>query len=343
MPVTFTPESLSQTFQTYRKDLIVMPMLAMQALLQHVSVRTGIRYRETVSELAGKFQLGNYKKDKLGNGNVTINGRVLQTFFGNCIEPIDPNAIYQSIWGSNITKGEGLKNVPIVLQVCAYMMKQLGENLFFNAFTAKHVGTNFDETASFFNGYNTIIQNDIDGTNEQKVVKISEDLNNLYYLPETITADNAVEVFKNFYWGRDKKLRSQNLKLFMNDKTYHYYTEDYQKSFGALPYNQAYDKKTLEGASNVELVPLANVPEDFLLLTPKTNILALYNQKTDDETFLCERSLQNHYDIDFIANMFFGVEFESVSPEIFSVAKIKTSATDNTNSGTDSGEDTPTT
>ena len=108
--ITFTPEELSKTFQTYRKDFIVMPMLAMSKALQHMSVRTGIRYRETVSEMGGNFELGNYKKDKKGTGDVSITGRVLETFFGNCVEPIDPNAIYQSIWGSNVTKGDGLKN-----------------------------------------------------------------------------------------------------------------------------------------------------------------------------------------------------------------------------------------
>lgn len=317
--ITFTPDQLTTTFQTYRKDLIVQPMLAMQELLQHCSIRTGIRYRETVSEMTGKFQMGNYKKDKLGTGNVNINGRVLETFFGNCIEPIDPNAIYQSIWGSNITKGEGLKNVPIVLQICAYIMKQIGENLYTNAFTAKHEGTVFDSTASFFNGFKTIIDNDIAGTNEDAKVKISADIGNFQTSTTSITKETAEDAVKDFYWSRNAKLRGQKLKLFMSDMLYHFYTEDYQLNHGSLPYNQAYDKKTLEGASNVELAPLSNVPEDFMVLTPKSNILALFNQQTEDEKFICERSLANHYDIDFIANMFFGVQFESVSPDVFSV------------------------
>ena len=62
---------------------------------------------------------------------------------------------------------------------------------------------------------------------------------------------------------------------------------------------------------------------DFMLLTPKTNMLLLYNQKSSDENFIVERSLKNHYDVDFIANMFFGVQFESVSPEVFAVAQKK--------------------
>lgn len=319
--ITFTPDELTKTFQTYRQQLIVQPMLAMGEALQHMTIRTGIRYRETVSEMNGKFQLGNYKKDKKGEGNVSIEGRVLETFFGNCIEPIDPNAIYQTIWGSNITKGEGLKNVPIVLQVCTYMMKQLGENLLMNMFTAKHDGSDYTSTEKFFNGFKTIVDNDIAGTNERTTVLISEEKGNLKKSSESITAENAEDILKDFYWSRDVKLRRQKLKLFMSDMTYHNYTEAYQLNHGSLPYNNSYDKKTLEGASNVELVPMANVPEDFLLLTPKSNILALFNQKSDDENYIVEKSLDNHYDVDFIANMFFGTQFLSVSKESFSAWK----------------------
>lgn len=323
--VNFTPEKLSKTFQTYRKELIVQPMLAMDALLKHCSVRTGIRYRDTVTEMSGKFEIGNYKKDKEHKADVNFDGRVLETFFGNCIETIDPNAIYQSIWGSDITKGDGLKNVPYVVQVCAYILKKLGERLYTNAFTAKHDGSVFDKTASFFNGFKTIIDKDIKGENENKKVYISKELGNLFELTDSITKENAEDALKDFYWGDNisEVLRGQNLKLFVNSRVYHYYTEAYQTRHGALPYNQSYDKRTLEGAENVEIVPLSCVPMDFMLLTPKTNMLLLYNQKSSDENFIVERSLKNHYDVDFIANMFFGVQFESVSPEVFAVAQKK--------------------
>lgn len=324
--VTFTPAELSKTYQTYRKELIVQPMLAMDKLLQHCSVRTGIRYRETVTEMSGTFEIGNYKKDKKHNADVNFDGRVLETFFGNCVETIDPNAIYQSIWGSDITKGDGLRNVPYVVQVCAYILKKLGERLYMNAFTAKHDGTVFDKTASFFNGFKTIIDNDIAGTNENKKVYISESIGNLYYFNESLTKENAEDALKDFYWGENisDMLRNQDLKMFINSRLYHFYTEAYQTRHGALPYNQSYDKRVLEGAENVELVPLSCVPMDFMLLTPKNNILLLYNQKTADENYTVERSLDNHYDVDFIGNLFFGTQFESVSPEVFAVAMKKT-------------------
>ncbi|WP_308272196.1 hypothetical protein [Prevotella sp.] len=327
--VTYGAEELSKTFQTYRKEFVIMPFLAMEQLAKHMNVRTGIRYRETVSQMSTDAEISNYSKTKHQDADVKIDPRVFETFFGNIVQGIDPNAIYQSIWGSNVTKGDGLKNVPIVVQVCGYLVKKIGEKMFMNSFTAKHDSTDTTSTSKWFNGFQTILDNDVAGTNYTKKVLISADIGNLVEGAESITADNAEDLIKDFYWNQvgnpaaAAKLRSQQLKLFMSDQAYHFYTESYQTNHGSLPYNQAYDKKSLDGASNVEFVPLPCVPDDFLLLTPKNNAYLLFNQKTDDDKFLVEKSLSNHYDVDFIMNYFFGTQFESVSPEVLRYWKKK--------------------
>lgn len=327
--VTYGAEELSKTFQTYRKEFVIMPFLAMEQLAKHMNVRTGIRYRETVSQMSTDAEISNYSKTKHQDADVKIDPRVFETFFGNIVQGIDPNAIYQSIWGSNVTKGDGLKNVPIVVQVCGYLVKKIGEKMFMNSFTAKHDSTDTTSTSKWFNGFQTILENDVAGTNNTNKVLISADIGNLVEGAESITADNAEDLIKDFYWNQvgnpaaAAKLRSQQLKLFMSDQAYHFYTESYQTNHGSLPYNQAYDKKSLDGASNVEFVPLPCVPDDFLLLTPKNNAYLLFNQKTDDDKFLVEKSLSNHYDVDFIMNYFFGTQFESVSPEVLRYWKKK--------------------
>lgn len=327
--VTYGAEELSKTFQTYRKEFVIMPFLAMEQLAKHMNVRTGIRYRETVSQMSTDAEISNYSKTKHQDADVKIDPRVFETFFGNIVQGIDPNAIYQSIWGSNVTKGDGLKNVPIVVQVCGYLVKKIGEKMFMNSFTAKHDSTDTTSTSKWFNGFQTILENDVAGTNYTNKVLISADIGNLVEGAESITADNAEDLIKDFYWNQvcnpaaAAKLRSQQLKLFMSDQAYHFYTESYQTNHGSLPYNQAYDKKSLDGASNVGFVPLPCVPDDFLLLTPKNNAYLLFNQKTDDDKFLVEKSLSNHYDVDFIMNYFFGTQFESVSPEVLRYWKKK--------------------
>ena len=321
---TFTPDALKDGFQKYRTELIVMPMFAMQMAMQHMGFADGIRYKEHIHEMGGKFQMGNFDKYKKGDGAIDIKQRTLETFLGNCIEPIDPISIYKTLWGSDVTKGEGLKNVPWVKRVCAYIMKQLGENMFNVMWTAKRDETNTTETKKWFNGFCELENIEI------LAGKMSKEIGNLYTLPEAVTPENAEDLLKDFYWGNvaagwkgvDTKLRAQSLKLFMSDWMKHCYEEAYQMNHGALPYNRQYEQAHLEGAPRVELVALPNVPNNYLSLTPKNNIMTLWNQRTQDENFLCEKSLTSHYDIDFIANMFYGEQYRSINKEMLCVARL---------------------
>ena len=324
---TFSPESLNTAFQKYRTELIVMPMFTMQPALAHMAVRQGIRYQEHVHEMRGNFQMGNFDKYKKGDGAMQIIQRTLETYLGNCIEPIDPISIYKSLWGSDITKGEALKKTDWVKRVCAYIMAQLGEHMFNEMWTAKRDPSNTTLTEKWFDGFLTIEDKEIlKGT-------MSKEEGNLCII-EKITAENAEDVLKDFYWGSvsagawkgvDKKLRKQKLKMFMSDRTKHLYEEAYQMNHGALPYNRGYEKATLEGAPQVEFVPLANVPDDYLSLTPRNNILSLWNQMTSDETFLVEKSLTTHFDVDFISTMFYGEQYLSINKEMICVGRTQDS------------------
>jgi hypothetical protein len=294
----------------------------MRAALQHMGHRDGIRYKEHVHEMRGNFQMGNFDKYKKGDGAISIVQRTLETFLGNCIEPIDPVSIYKSLWGSDVTKGEALKTVPWVKRICAYIMAQIGERMFNEMWTAKHDPSNTTLTSKWFNGFKTIEDAEI------AAGAMSVEEGNLYYLPEALSADNAEDLLKDFYWGvagswngANDKLRNQKLKFFMHVKTKHFYEEAYQKNHGALPYNEQYIKAHLDGVPNVEFVALTNVPENYLCLTPKNNILALWNQRTADETFLVKESKTSHYDVDFLANMFYGEQYLSINKEMLCVAR----------------------
>ena len=338
--VDFTPESLSSSFQKYRTELMEMPMFEMAPALAHMTIRQGIRYQEHVHEMKGDFEIGPYDKYKMGNGELEIIQRTLQTFFGNCIEPIDVNAIYMSLWGSDINKGEALKNVPWTKRVCGYIMRQLGEKLFDGMWTAKRNPAG-KKTRDLFNGFSTIEDTEI------LAGKMSAQLQNFCPIlglagEDGITADNAEDVLKEFVWGNTEanwagvhaKLRdARGLKLFMSDRTKHLYEEAYQINHGALPYNQQYQKAYLEGKTNIEFVALGNVPDNYLALTSKTNILSLWNKKGQDETFLVEKSLTSHYDLDFIANLFYGEEYLSINKEMLCVCKAQPVAPSGGNGG----------
>ena len=51
--MTITPEALALSGHKFRKELLQMPVHAMQETVQHMTVRRGIRYAETVGELTG--------------------------------------------------------------------------------------------------------------------------------------------------------------------------------------------------------------------------------------------------------------------------------------------------
>ena len=101
----------------------------------------------------------------------------------------------------------------------------------------------------------------------------------------------------------------------------HCYEESYQMNHGALPYNTQYQKAHLEGAEKCEFVALGNVPEDYLCLTSKNNILTLWNQETSEEGFEVKGSLTSHYDVDFISNLFFGTQYLSINKEMLAIAR----------------------
>lgn len=323
---TFTPEALQESAQKYRTELITMPMFALRDATQHMGMRTGIRFKEHVHELGGKFQMGNFDKYKKGDGATDIKQRTLETFLGNCIEPIDPVSLYKTLWGSDMVNPSAQKNQPWTKRICAYIAAQIGEHMYDYLWTAKHDAENTTLTMKWFNGFCAIEDAEINAG------AMSAEEQNLFILPEKITAENAEDVLNEFIWGSEavnstwggvhKKLRdAHGLKLFMSDRTKHMYEVCYQMNHGALPYNTQFNKAHLDGKQNIEFVALGNVPEDYLCLTSKNNILTLWNQETSDEGFEVKGSLTSHYDVDFISNLFFGLQYLSINKEMLCVAR----------------------
>ena len=153
--VVITPETLNKSFVKYRKELLMMPVYGLWKILPYLSVRQGVRYKETVGQLDGDMQLAPYNPLQLDTKDVTIKGRELETYLGSCVKAFDPNSVVQSIYGSNIVQGDGLKGVPITKAVCAFLMGKLGEHLYDCIFTAKR-NSGGTTTAELFDGFKTI-------------------------------------------------------------------------------------------------------------------------------------------------------------------------------------------
>lgn len=306
---------LSKSAQKFRKELLMMPVIALEQTLQHMSLRTGIRYKETVGELLGNIELGPYDKARIDYNGLTITPRELETFFGSVIKDFDPNTVYSSIYGSSITKGEGLKETEITKQVLAYLAAQLGVHLNKQIWGAVRnpAGTT---TATLFNGFDTITTAEVTAGNIAAAKK------NFVQLTVAIDSTNAVDQLKAIYEGASDELQGQAIKMFLPKDVYNAYNKDYQATNGALPYNREYKKTFLEGSDDLcELVALPNKKASpYIHLTTKSNMLIGVDQMGDKESVLVEKHAA--LSLQFVATMFFGCQFETLSPERLFVAKL---------------------
>lgn len=314
--VTITPSSLNTSFEKYRSDLLMMPMFALNKAFDYITLRPDVRYKETVGELEGDMELGPFDYYRRDDKGVTIKGRTLETFLGSAIKGFDPISVLKSIYGSAIVQGEGLKNIPITKVVWTYLMSKLGENLYKSLFTAARVETG-ETTATLFNGFKTIADTEISaGT-------ISAANGNYLQLSADITESNAEDVFNNIYDAADEHLQDENTILLCSRKNKRLYEKSYQLNHGSLPYNTEFKKSYIEGSDDkCQIIGVGNVPADYFQMTTKGNALVGIATAGAQVNFECRNSLSSHFLLDFVASMFFGTQFETISKEKLLISKI---------------------
>ena len=135
--IEITPDELKKSFITYRKDILQMPILALEEVTKYMQLRQGVRYAEEVGELAGSFEIGPFSYTRIDDEQVKIVGRKLETFLGSGVKEFNPISVVQSIYGSAVVQGDALKNTPITNLVAMYLFKLLGEAFRNSIFTAK--------------------------------------------------------------------------------------------------------------------------------------------------------------------------------------------------------------
>lgn len=316
--MTITPEALALSDHKFRKELLQIPVHAMQETVQHMTVRRGIRYAETVGELTGNIDLGPYSETRIDNDGMNIKGRTLYTYFGSVVKKFSPNSVVKSIYDAAITKGENLKSVDIALRVLSYLTAKLGGNLQSHIWNAVR-DDNGTTSADLFNGFDTITAAEIGATTPT----ISTTIGNLYEFSEAITASNAVDQIKAFCEAASELLvdAGQQVKLFCSPAIYRAYLKDYQATVGAIPYNTEYKKAVVEGFENVSFVPLYNKANSpYIHLSTQVNMLVGVNQEGEEEDITIEK--HEAFVVQYIATMFFGVQFESINPERMLVGKL---------------------
>lgn len=312
--INITDADLKKSATTYRRDLLMMPVIAAEQTLRHMTGRPGVAGRETVGQLSGDIELGPYDPKRVDEDGVGITPRTLETFLGSVIKRFDVNEAAKTVYGELFAQGQQLTTAYVALQVLNYLAAQLGKKLNMSIWSAERDDKG-KTTQTLFDGFDTITGKEVTAG------AIAADKGN-YLQVAAIDRTNAVDVLKTIYNSAADELQGQSVKLFMPRSVYTAYVEDYQSTVGAVPYNTQYKKTFLEGSDDLcELVPLVSKKgSKFLHLTTKGNMLYGYGAGLASENIAIEKF--HELLLSFVATMYFGVQFESVSPERLMVAEM---------------------
>ena len=313
--INISDAELQKSAVTYRKDLLVMPVIAAEATLQHMTPRPGVAGREVLGQLSGGIELGPYDPQRYDDDGLDIKPRTLETYLGSVIKRFDLNSVAKTVYGSLTTQGEALTSLDLARQVLNYLSMQLGRNLNLHIWNAKRNDTG-DKTADLFDGFDTITQKEIAaGT-------IDTTEGNFMQLSQAIDESNATDILMSIYESADDILQGVPTKMFVPVSVYRAYNKDYLASFGNVVYNTQFKKTYLEGTDNLcELVPLVSKKgSPYIHLTTKSNMIYGYGDGLDSEKIAIEK--HHEFLLSFVATMFFGCQFEAINKERLMVAKL---------------------
>ena len=313
--INISDAELQKSAVTYRKDLLVMPVIAAEATLQHMTPRPGVAGREVLGQLSGGIELGPYDPQRYDDDGLDIKPRTLETYLGSVIKRFDLNSVAKTVYGSLTTQGEALTSLDLARQVLNYLSMQLGRNLNLHIWNAKRNDTG-TKTKDLFDGFDTITQKEIAagtiGTTEGNFMQLSQ----------AIDESNATDILMSIYESADDILQGVPTKMFVPVSVYRAYNKDYLASFGNVVYNTQFKKTYLEGTDNLcELVPLVSKKgSPYIHLTTKSNMIYGYGDGLDSEKIAIEK--HHEFLLSFVATMFFGCQFEAINKERLMVAKL---------------------
>lgn len=321
--VVITPEALAQSAQKYRTELLKLPVLALGYALNYFTVRSGIRDSETVGQIDADFELGPYDPYRVERDDSTIKGRTLHSYFGSVVKEFDPNSVYKSIYGSSIVKGDGLKNVPITLQVLSVMASKMGKSLLLHLFDAVR-NPSGKKTVDLFNGVDTVTAAEITAGN------IATSKGNLFEFSDAINSTNAVDLITAFCRAATDELlecedgddsKADGLNLYVPRSIVYAYRDDYKATTGNSPIYDKFNQTIVEGFSNIRLVPFAGKTKSkYIQLSQRNNMLIATDQLGDKETILVEK--YHPFVLSFIATLFWGFDYESIDSSRLLVGKL---------------------
>lgn len=300
-------EDYQKAATKWRGALLQIPTESLDAILPYVTVRRGIRHKEAVGTLRTNAQFAPYKTRMATGLDAQLTFRELETFLGAVDYKFEPNSAATQVIGQTAdTKGEGQKRAEIAKQVLVNLAKQLSDHLYDVLWSAKRNASG-TTTADLFNGWDTITDTEIAAGN------ISAAKGN-YQKLVAITAENAVDVLKGAYRKLNKYLKGRKSIMYVPFEVAEAYDDAYAMLHNATPYNTQFHQRFVEGSNGIcEIVPFTNKADSkYIHVSFKENMLIGVDGLGDEEDVIVEK--HEAFVLDFIATMFFGVEFESIDP-----------------------------
>lgn len=264
-----TPQFLEESAHQISRELQQVPFQVFQdQTAKYVTVLPGVRNAITFNELDGDAELAPWSIQNRDAADYAIAGRTLEVYPGNCAKDFDPMPLLHSIWGESIAMGEKISKHQIARKLVTLFAAKIGMHINDVVFVGGVRNKSGHNTADLFDSFDTIIANEIDGG---AIAAANGNYINLGAIDNT----NATEVLKEFWRAADKMLRKRKVLMYMSPDIYDFYCDDYQARHGALPYNQSFDKTTLEGSQGrCEFAVLDNMAgSKYLKISVKQNFL----------------------------------------------------------------------
>lgn len=304
----------ADTAVKYRDILMKIPIIGLDRALQHMTLRSGIQWKEITGSLRSSGELKPHDGELRYQDTLSPGNREIEVFPGDYVELFFPESLRKTILGKELVgKTSEAPELPIEAQVLAAVLMSVSGKLALHIFDAARDVSNMAtaKTKQLFNGFDTIALAD------KTAGKISVGNGN-YKLLESITSANAVDLLKTGYQACSDELRETEVKIFIPWSVYDAYNEDYKATTGAIPYNTEYKKTFLEGSNNLaELVPLKGKKDSRIIqITPASNMIVGVDQISDTEQIRV-REVENPWKLQLVMKALFGVQYDLIDKEVF--------------------------
>ena len=300
----------------FRKEILAMPVVALEKTLKHMTIRKGVRGDETVGGYASGAELRPYKSDGKGATDTgAFFGRTLTTYLGDVVEEFDPYQLFSTVYGESFSSLTERKEADVVKDMALAMAKHVSAKLGKVLFSAVRNASG-TTTAALFNGFDTIAAAEVTAGNMSAAIGNYGEFN-------AITAANAGDVLKAIYSSASDELKeSDNLKMYVSQAILDKYEEWCLATLGSVVYNQTYAQNVLHFNRNIEIVPMVGLKNSaYVYFSTKDNMLVGMDQQSDAEKAKI-RECDNPKALQFFMCLYWGVQFQSIKPEFLFVAKL---------------------